>query len=133
MMEDCQKKAAGKPKTAQSPRASEPKGTGKKAKVANGRRERRPLMNGQMVKKNSRLVRNPVRRLQVCSRVLSTDVTSTTDVTGKPGNGSRNRLDDSGNPTRLDTWMRILLTHSGMNTGGAHELKKWSMTSELKQ
>ena len=29
MMEDCQKKVAGKSKTAQSPRASEPKGKGK--------------------------------------------------------------------------------------------------------
>ena len=29
MMEDCQKKVAGKSKTAQSPRASEPKGEGK--------------------------------------------------------------------------------------------------------
>ena len=70
-------------------------------------------MNGQMNKKNSRLVRNPVSRLPVCSWVLSTDLKSTTDVTCKPGNGSRNKLDDSGNPTRLETWMRILLTLSG--------------------
>ena len=33
-----------------------------------------------------------------------------TDVTGKPGNGSRNRLNNSGNPTKLETWVRILLT-----------------------
>ena len=31
----------------------------------------------------------------------TTDVKSTTDVTGKPGNGSRNRLGNSGNPTKL--------------------------------
>ena len=44
-------------------------------------------MNGQMDKKPSG-ERNLVRKLQVCSGVLSTDVKSTTDVTGKPGNGS---------------------------------------------
>ena len=39
----------------------------------------------------------------------TTDVKNTTDVTGKPGNGSRNRLDNRGNPTKLETWVRILL------------------------
>ena len=30
------------------------------------------------------------------------DVKNTTDVTGKPGSGFRNRLDNNGNPTKLE-------------------------------
>ena len=82
-----------------------PNGPRAKAKEAKARRERRPSMNGQMDKRSNRLVRNQVRKLQVCSWVLLThvessgtdvkgtaDVENTTDVTGKLGNGSRNRL-----------------------------------------
>ena len=66
-------------------------------------------------------MRNQVKWLQACSWVLFTDVKSATDenaptdeknttnVTGKPGNGSRNRPDKCGNHTKLETWGRILL------------------------
>ena len=81
-----------------------------KAKVAKARRERRPSTNVQMDKRNNRLVRNQVMKSQGRSWALLTDAKSatdekvftdarsTTDVTDKPGNGSRNRLNNSGNP-----------------------------------
>ena len=39
-------------------------------------------MNGQMNKRDNRLVTNQVRKLQVCSWVLLTNMASTTDVKG---------------------------------------------------
>ena len=79
-------------------------------------------MNGQMDKSSSRLVRNQAMQSQACSWALLTDVKSTTgekvlidarnttDVTGKLGNGSRNGLNYSENPTMVETWVRNLLT-----------------------
>ena len=47
MMEDCQKKAAGKPQVPKSPRGPGPKRMGK----SKARRERRPLASGHTVRK----------------------------------------------------------------------------------
>ena len=71
------------------------------AKVAKARRERRPLTSGQTVRKIHRLMRRLSRRLQVSLLVLSVDTRGTVNETGKPGNRSRNRLDNSRNPTKL--------------------------------
>ena len=72
-------------------------------------------MNGQMNKRDNRLVTNQVRKLQVCSWVLLTNMASTTDVkgttdvknttkvTGKSGNESRSRRYNSGNLLKLET------------------------------
>ena len=46
-------------------------------------------------------MRKPSRRLQVSLLVLSVDTRGTVNETGKPGNRSRNRLDNSRNPTKL--------------------------------
>ena len=112
-MKDCRKRAAGKPKTAQSPRLPNQKSRAK-AEEAKARRER-PSMNGQMNKRDNRLVTNQVRKLQVCSLVLLTNMASTTDVkgttdvknttkvTGKSGNESRSRRYNSGNLLKLET------------------------------
>ena len=64
-----------------------------KAKVAKARRERRPLTSGQTARAIHRLMRRPSRRLQVSLLVLSVDT--------RGGNRSRNRLDNSRNPTKL--------------------------------
>ena len=69
--------------------------------VAKARRERRPLTSGQTARKIHRLMRRPSRRLQVSLLVLSVDTRGTVNETGKPGNRSRNRLDNSRNPTKL--------------------------------
>ena len=65
-----------------------------------------------MDKRNNRLVRNQATKSPACSWALLTDLEkcnkvptdarNTTDVTGKPGNGARNRLNNSGNPTTLE-------------------------------
>ena len=121
VMKDCRKKAVRKPKTA-GRRELPSRKARVQAKVAKARRERRHSMNCQMDKRNNSPVRNQARTLRVCSWVLLTnvesvtdekdtaDVKNTTDVTGKPGSGSRDRLDNSGNPTKLETWVRIPLT-----------------------
>ena len=70
MMEDCQKKAAGKP---QSPKSREGpiRRRRAKAKVAKARKARHPSTSGQMVRKLSRLMRKLSRRLQVSSERYS--------------------------------------------------------------
>ena len=55
-----------------------------------------------MVKMISHLVRNPMRRLQVSSSVLSADTKGTIDETGQPRKGSRNRRSISGSPAIME-------------------------------
>ena len=105
-MDDCQKKAAGKPEVPMSPRGRAT------AKVAKARRERRPLTSGQTVRKILRLMRNPPRRLQVSLLVLSADTSGTVNETGKPGKESRNRHEINGNPIKVETCVPMLSTLS---------------------
>ena len=49
------------------------------------------------------------RRENSTDEKVFTDARSTTDVTDKPGNGSRNRLNNSGNPVRI----LLILTEKG--------------------
>ena len=119
-VKDCRKKAAGKPKTAQSPRTPEPNAKGK-GKGGPGKKGASSLDEWPDGQEEHPLVRNQARKLRACSWAPLTDVKGatsenltdakgTTGVTGKPGNGSRNRLSNSGNPTELEIWARILLT-----------------------
>ena len=109
-VKDCRKKAVGKPKTAQSPRTPEPKAKGK-GKGGPGKREL--LTRRMMDKRNNRLVKHQEKEAAslfmadvkgATGEKVFTDAKSTTDVTGKLGNGSRNRLSNSGNPTELEIW-----------------------------
>ena len=100
VMEDCRKKAAGNPKATQSPGASDPKPKGK-GKGGKGKKR---------VKMISHLVRNPTRRLQVCSSVLSADTKGTIDETGQLGKGSRNRRSISGRPSGMEALVPMLST-----------------------
>ena len=61
-MEDCQKKAAGKPHVPKSLRGPDPKPKGK-GKGGKGKK-RRPLTSSHTVRTFSRLMRKPSRRLQ---------------------------------------------------------------------
>ena len=81
-VEDCRKKAAGKRKTAQSPRASDSSKHNGKGKGDKGKKG--ALSNGLMIRATKPLVRSSKRmpRLQVSSSVLSADVRSTVDRTG---------------------------------------------------
>ena len=103
-MEDCQKKAAGKPQVPKSTRGPDPKpkGKGKGGKGKKGASSLDEWPDGQ----------KPMRRLQVSLLVLSVDTRGTVNETGKPRKESRNRHDINGNPARVETFVPMLSTLS---------------------
>ena len=103
VMDDGQKKAAGKPQALKSPRGSDPKPK-VKGKGKNGASS---LDEYTTV---SHLVTKPMWRWQVSSSVRSADTKGTTDETHKPAKGSRNRRSVSGRPARMEALVPMLST-----------------------
>ena len=99
MMEDCQKKAVGKPQVPKSPRGPDPKVKGE-GKGGKGKKGASSQASGQTVRKLHRLMSKLPRMLQVSSLVLSVDMRGTVNETSKPKKESRNRHDISGHLTK---------------------------------
>ena len=101
-MEDCLKKAAGKPQVPKPPEGADPKPKckGKGGKGKKGASSLGEWPDGQEI---LRLMGKLPRRQQVCSLVPSVDTRVTVNETDKPGEESRNGHEISGNPTKVET------------------------------
>ena len=90
MVQDCRKKAAGKPPAPKSPQRSDPKpkGRGKGGNGKNGASSLHEWPDGQEDKTSGE---NPMRRQRVSSSVLPADTRGTVNETGELEKRSRDR------------------------------------------